>query len=145
MRRSCKARNSVAQIANLIEKQRSTVGSLEGSTLVGIGTREGSLLMTEELRRCHITGYGTAVECHEGFGGTLALLVYATRYILLARARRSENEHRHWRWRNKTDVAVELAGCVAFPLDVSRGGVEGLRGCYGVICVVGLFCCFVVV
>ena len=123
----------VAQIAHLIEKQRSAIGCLESSTLVGIGTREGSLLVSEELRRCHITRYGTAVECHERFAGTLALLVYATRNILLARARGSEYEHRHRRWRDKTDVAVELAGRVAFPLDVSRGGVEGLRGCCGVI------------
>ena len=57
--------NIITQVAHLIKEQCAAIGSLKSTYFVVVGTGECTLLVTEELRCRHITGYGSAVESIE--------------------------------------------------------------------------------
>ena len=82
------------------------VGYLERAALVGVGARERSLLMTEELGCCNVARNRSAVECEERTVAALTEVVNAVSHVLLAGARRSEYENGHRRRSHQLYVAV---------------------------------------
>ena len=62
----------VVEVPHLVEKQRAAVGRLEGTLLVLVGTRKGSLNIAEKLRGCHFAWDGAAVKGKERLVGTRA-------------------------------------------------------------------------
>ena len=53
------------QLAELIEKQRSTVGANEDSVAIGVRAGERPLAVTEQLRADELSGNGATVEGDE--------------------------------------------------------------------------------
>ncbi len=70
--------------ADLIQKDRTTVGRLEHTQLTDIGTGETPLFMPEQLTLDQGVRYGGAVDGHERFVAALAPFMDGTCHQLLA-------------------------------------------------------------
>src|SRR5215467_1862679 len=75
-----------AHLRDLVQEQGAAVGHLHLALALGMGAREGALLVTEQLALQQGLGDGAAVDGHEGTGVPWAVGVHGTRHQLLARA-----------------------------------------------------------
>ena len=82
------------QLAHLVEEECAAVGSAEVAFVLADGAGEGTLLVSEELAVDGSFGYGAAVDGDVCLAATLAVVVYDTRYDLLAHAALALYENR---------------------------------------------------
>ena len=76
----------IAQVADLVEKQRTAVGQLKLARLVGLGIGESPLHMAEELALEERLGHRAHVDGHQAMAAALRQAVYLAGQHLLARA-----------------------------------------------------------
>ncbi len=93
------------EVADLVEKQRSTGGALDESALALCGTGERAALVAEELRLDEIRRQRCAVDCNERAVAPLAVVVNRARGELLARPGFAHQQCRQINRRDSADLA----------------------------------------
>ena len=112
--------NGQADIANLIEKDRSAVGHLEKSRLGRHRTGEGSPDVTEQFALQQILGKNSAVNGHKLLVPSRAVEMDGPGDEFLPRAALSIDQHRAIRRSNFCNDPVDLLHLLALPYDVMK-------------------------
>jgi hypothetical protein len=100
------------------------VGELELATLPRDGTREGTLLVAEELRLDQLLGDRRTVHVDERLVGPAAACVDLARHQLLARPVLARDEYPAVRRRSQLDLLLEIPDGLCVPEDLM--GPEGV-------------------
>src|SRR6266581_4028124 len=108
----------LAQLANLIQKERSAFSHFEAALLAAAGSGEGSLLIAEQLRLDQTLGKGGTGYLYERLACPGRVVVNRMRYHLLAGAGLTANQNSRVSGSNLRDLLVDLAHRAAVSDDV---------------------------
>ena len=116
-----------AHVADLVQEERPPVCGLQPSALHLRRSREGALLVAEELALHQVLGKRRAVQLLEGPAGARALVMDGPRDQLLARAALSRDEHLGLAPRHLRDLGADLLHGVTLAHHLVRAAREAAQ------------------